>query len=144
MRWEDVPEMLRLSREMHEESVYRHLPFDESKVLDLVRACSDGKDYAGWVACDHGGLYGFFAGYITEYFFSRERMAKDIGLYVSPGRRGGLVGVRLVKAFLCWARACGVSEVALGVSALEDNSRTYQLYQRLGMEEMARVFKRRL
>lgn len=144
MQLSDVDAMLELARAMHEESVYRHLPFDDQKVAELVRACSMQDSWAGFVAVENGRLYGFFAGHITEYFFSRERMAKDIGLYVVPEKRGRMTAVRLIKIFIRWAAEKGVTEVALGVSALEDNSRTYALYQRLGLEPVAQLFKRRL
>ena len=71
-------------------------------------------------------------GFIAEYYFSRERFATDLYLYVAPDQRRGLmsgvVARRLFERYRDWTAARGVREVRVNVStgvALESSHRFF-------------------
>lgn len=131
---DDVPELIALGRVMHAEApALRHAPFDEQKVEDALQLAL----VRGLVLVhidQEGRIDGGFAGFVLERWFSREEVLSDLGLFVRPDRRGGLIAYRLVQALIEWCRIRGMKpeNVVLGISTGVSPEKTGDFFNRLG------------
>ena len=136
--------LLRLARMMHEESYYRDFTFVESRFDDVLEQCFHNSDWLALVL-EHGDeVIGFFCAVQTEYFFSNDRYACDLCLYILPKHRGGMGAPRMVKAFEAWCRIKGVKEMHLGVSTEVNAARTAEFYQAMGYHSPAMGFRKKV
>ncbi len=147
MRRTDVDRCVELGAMMHQEGVYRHLPYDVEHTKTIAEACAgDSGVYKCFVAEDDGIVFGMIAGYLTGVFFSpKYLLAHDMVLYVQPEFRGhGTVVVRLIKSFEKWAKASGAFRVLLGITVGINDEQAEGLYARLGYKLAGQVFKKEL
>lgn len=138
----DIPVMIELGAEMHEESAFRRLDYDRDICFDLgVRYLSDPENHFSYCAYEGEELVGMFMGYLTPYYFGKDLLASDILWYVKRDRRGSMMGIRLLKAFRSWAKERGAKEVCIGVSTAVDVDRTHKLLSCMGFEHVGGTFK---
>jgi len=138
----DIPQCVLLGAAMHKESRYAHLDFSVPKVVNMIETIITSDDWCGFVAEKDHNLIGFAAGYVMPHFFGDDLTSGDLAIYVSKVHRGGMLGVKLVKAYVAWCEAKGVKEPMLGVSAGITPERTGQLYERMGFTEKYCIYKK--
>lgn len=134
-RQDDLPQLMALSARLRDESVtMRDIVIDEAKLKAVYARAFDPADdrVCLFVYERNGELAGGMLGFIAEYYFSRERFATDLYLYVAPAHRRGLVsGIvarRLFDRYRDWTAERGVREVRVNVStgvALEGSHRFF-------------------
>ena len=140
----DIPEALELARQMHAESVYAELPFDDLKAITLGQEAIDHPEvYCSLVAEHAGEIVGMFLGFAAPHYFSHELSASDLLLYVPRTKRGGLAAAFLVKAYIKWARDLGVrdSQISVGITAGIADEKAASLYERLGFRSAGAIYK---
>lgn len=132
----DVPALLVMCASMHQESPrYRRMAFSEQKVSGLVEQLIAGRLPGGVLVAEAGGqLVGVLAFVVTEHFFTTDKIAADLGVYVKPEHRGTPAFARLVRAFEQAAGEQGVVEKTLGVSTGIHTEQTAGALERLGYE----------
>jgi len=141
----DVERLVELGARMHGEGAFAFLPFDREKVRQFATDCTGAAPKrCGLVAERDRRVIGMFAGYLTEYFFCREKIACDLVLYVEPESRGSSAAARLVVAFRAWARAHGAREICLATSNGVQADATGRFYQTLGLTKTGGIFKERI
>lgn len=134
---DDVEQLVMLGRWAHAESPrYRGIEFDVERAKDFAHAMLRNPWAAFIVADDAGVLVGAFGGIVVPHFFSDERYASDVFMYVVPERRGSYVAVRLLRRWEAILRNDGrVRESLLGISSEVASDRTRNLYKRLGYRD---------
>ena len=127
---DDLPRLVEMGEAMHAESRYRALRFDSDK----VRALLGNLMQTGFlmVAERDGRVIGGFAGMAAPHWFSGDKIASDLALFIEPESRGRLDVVRLINAFMEWARAQGVVAIDIGVNTGVHTNQTGRLYEKLG------------
>lgn len=127
-------QVLALAREMHDESVFhRHIPMDETKLIQQLEAASAMPDTAYFKLCVRGDeVIGVFLGVISTVYFSTERIAMDRAWFVPKNRRFSLAAVMLVADFEAWASALGVHFCMLEQATGVRMDATQSLYEHLG------------
>src|SRR5262245_44658988 len=130
---EDLPQLMALAKALRDESVTMSaIAIDETKLTNVYRAALDSTDdrFSMFVYDSGRGIEGGMLGCISDYYFSKERFAIDLFLYVKPALRrglmGGIIAKRLFERYRDWALAQGVREVRVCVStgvALESSHR---------------------
>lgn len=141
---EDIPRIVALGRLFHAESPeFRDISFDEKKLTETLVNCING---AGVVFLYEtaGTVRGGLAGVISEYWFSREKIALDLALFLEPEARVGLIALKLVLTFKSWARLMGATEVKMGITAGINVEGTAKLYASTGMDQCGFMFKERI
>lgn len=138
--YRDIPDILRLSAEMHLESRYRTLPYSSDKFAALLRRLIDSPDGMVAVAEKDGQIVGTIAAVITEHYFADAHISYELGLYVEKAHRGTLAGYRLAKEYIGWARSKGVDQIDMGITTGIDEERTGRMYERLGLKHVGIVF----
>ena len=141
----DLPALVALGRIMHAEAPsYAHTEYNEGKVSGvLCPAITAGGVFVHINAAQE--IDGGFAGVIVERWFSTDRIGTDIALFVRPDRRGGLVAVHLIDAFIEWCERQGIAarDVVIGVSTGVDADATGRLYERVGFERIGGIYRLR-
>ena len=117
MEPEDVIDCINAGREMHGESSYASTPFSERSLLSLAQQCLDNPDYVCFVGYEGSELIGMMVGVKTRYWFSDSASyAADLALYVRKDFRGSTCAIRLLQAFMRWAKASGCLDIRCGVT----------------------------
>jgi GNAT superfamily N-acetyltransferase len=143
---DDMPQIIALGRQMHKESSYNGLDFDDDTVMDLAdQWLSNPEIYFCRVAEDkQKEIFGMYVGLISSYYFGKDLVANDLLLFVVPDRRGSIAAVKLIKEFEQWAKDKGAAEVRPALSTGVKVEETKQLYEALGYEAVGFTFNKRL
>jgi L-amino acid N-acyltransferase YncA len=139
---EDIPAMIRIGEIMHAESRYSFMTYDGEKVAFTLKTLIG----TGFVRVhEHNGeIDGGMVGYMGEPWFSNERVASELALFIVPGKRGGMAAWYLLSEFVAWCDQQGAREITLAITTGVKVEETGKLYQRLGFEQVGGVFKRRI
>ena len=136
----DLPQLLRLSERLRDESLTMSgIPIDLAKLTKVYSRAFDPADerVAIFVYEIAGEIRGGMLGFIAEYFFSTERFATDLYLYVDPGiRRGlmsGMIARRLFEAYRGWAISEGAREIRICVSTGIALDASHRFFTAMGM-----------
>ncbi|MBT7542385.1 MAG: GNAT family N-acetyltransferase [Gammaproteobacteria bacterium] len=130
---DDLPSLIRLGREMHQEApTFNTLDFDEQTLVALFNSPGMVEYGACFIAEDKGETIGMFCGLVIPHFFGHSLMANDLCLFVTKSRRGGTAAYRLIKTFESWAIAKGAVSLRFGISTNVEPERTLKLYEKLG------------
>lgn len=133
---EDVGALVELARLNVEESRFKKLKFDETrvryKVSQMIKKLQSSNFFA--VACKaDGSLIGYQIGFIEEYFFCDETVAASVFLFVHPNERGGLAAPKLVLAFKAWAKQRGAAELYIGIAGDVSIEKSGRFLQKMGL-----------
>ena len=143
IRTADIPDMdaiCELASEMHEQSIYSDIKPDETKFRLFVAGIMGSKGGIVLLIVDEDDKpQGFLLGVLEELFFSRQRMATDLAVYVREGYRN--LAPRLFKTFITWAESKSrVVQVTLGISSgIGDPERTGKMYEKLGFTQIGSI-----
>ena len=143
---EDIPSLIKLGRQMHGESSYSHLDFDEDKVNDMGQVwLLNPEIYFCKVAENNDKeIFAMYVGLISSYYFGKDLVANDLLMFVAPDKRGGIAAVKLIKEFEDWAKANGAAEVRPASSTGVKTEETMKLYEALGYKTVGHTFNKRL
>ena len=141
----DIPVLLELGKEMHAESAFSYLPFDEKKVSGLLAALISSPDGCLLVYEEKNEVVGGLAAVSCPFFFCHEVFATDLAVFVRKSRRGGRAVIELTRGYSEWADGRpAVRETHLGVSTGLKTDSVAKLYQRLGFSPRGGTFSRRV
>lgn len=129
----DLPQLVELGRVMHAESPrLGKLTLDELKAKATLAGLMSSAGGLLLVAEHEGKIIGGIAAVITEHWYSHDKMAYDIALFVRPDKRGGILAARLINAYAAWAREHGAVITQMGISTGVNVDTTGQLLENLG------------
>ena len=143
MTAEDLPQVMRLAVAMLAESRFAaKYPIAEAKLQRMIQGLIDSADGAAWVADDGGEIVGGFLGVAIEQWFSHAWVAQDLAMFVSPDKRGSMIGVRFVRLFQEWANTRGCQDAEIGVNTGVAHDRTGDMLKACGMEPVGTLYSR--
>lgn len=141
----DFDKLWDLAQKMWRESpAYQGIEISEEKLRRLGERILKSQELCGFVAENGDGIQGFFAGFVSEYYFGNQNTASDLALFVDPGKRGGRAAILLIRAYEQWARSHGVEEISLGITTGVNQERTAQLYERLGYTKSGIICRKKI
>lgn len=111
---QDVPLLVRLGEQLHEESDYPQYPFNPEKVYTYLDELVKSNDGIVVVGEDEGCIVGVFVGCIGSHWFGDCTVSYDLALFVVPDRRGSILGARLIKEYIRIASSMGIDEILIG------------------------------
>lgn len=136
----DIPRIVELGRHLHAESdEYACISYDPDKVAETMTGLISQSGVIFLYERD-GEIVGGLAGTVTEFWFSREKIACDYSLFIEPAHRHGLIAVRLVLAFHAWSKIMGARQIKMGVTT--GITGADRLYQSLGMRHCGNLFSK--
>ena len=141
----DIPEVLSLGYQMHQESTYRQFDYDENKFGRLLyHYMSSPTQRFAYVSTRGHDVTGVFLGSIDAHYFGNDKIASDTLWYVTPKTRGSRAGIQLLRAYENWAKRQGASAIYVGISSGITPERTGNMMQKLGYDVAAGNFKLRV
>jgi len=144
IRLADIPDMdaiCELGRELLSQSVYANIKPDDEKFRLFVAGLMGLKNGSVLVVVDDEDKpQGFMLGMVEELFFSRQRMATDLAVYVREGYRH--LAPHMFKKFIKWAESkARMSQITLGISSgIGGEERTGKMYENLGLNRVGGIF----
>jgi hypothetical protein len=143
---DDFREILTLATWFQENSPYfAGIPLEPRKVFDLLATSllPDGAIFVNVTEKD-GKIIGMFAGSVTEYFFSKEKIATDIALVFYPDSRKDIYGAmkQMVSNFEDWAKANGSREICIANAAGLAGESLNKFLERQGYVPKGFIFKK--
>lgn len=140
----DVEYFVTLGKEMHRESAFNFLPFNEKKLRKVAMRNIKDKNSCAFLVFNDAECIGAHIGFLTPYFFCDALLAADIATYVRPQFRGGRAAIMLVKAFINWGKEKKASEVYIGVSAGINLESSDKFFKHLGCNHVGGNYKFRV
>lgn len=139
----DLPQMIALGSQMHQESIFRELDYQPAKLITLAERTLVDDYVQGWVYTVEDEVIGICAAWCNSHFFGDDLIAGDFFVYVTKEHRGkSMAGIKLIKAYLTWAADLGATSIGLGVSANINSKAVGKLYRRLGFEDSYMIYRR--
>ena len=135
---DDLADIARLGRIMHEESTFAPMDYDVDRVKETLGEMIDKKQFVVVAEDDNGDIVGGMAGMVTQSWFGNDSIANDLALFIAPTRRGGLLAARLIDAFVLWARMAGAKQIRPGV--ITGSAVAEGLYARFGFSRCGSTF----
>lgn len=138
----DIPRMVELGRAMHGESpVFRRLAFDAQRLAGTIGRAIDSDSGFAFVSEHDGMVVGGFLAMVTPHWFSSDLVACDLALFIDPEYRGGMAAVRLISAYVDWAKSRGAALIQIGVMTGVNVDKTEALLHRLGWHRSGLVME---
>jgi len=145
-KYQDIPRLVVLAREMHQKSKYAKYKEDIKAFKDACMESIRSGSHCLFVTETDGEVEGYIIGITAPlYLFTKAKYATDIGYYVTDKGHGGALA--LASAFDQWAREeQGVDEVWLAVTnAVNDEwERLGKAYARMGYTLSGGIYIKRL
>lgn len=141
----DIKHIAELAEELHANSAYSHIKPDEQKFKMTVAGLIANKLGQVYVVVDNDNVpQGFLLGLVEDYFFSRQRYATDIAVYIRE--KYARYTARLYKKFITWASTKPrVVDITFAHSSGKgDYERWKKLMYHLGLEKVGSVFMLRV
>lgn len=137
----DIPIMLDLGEAMHAESRYARFPWNRDKVAELIRALIASDDGLALVDEMGGMIVGGILAAIEDSFFGPARFACEFAVFAEPSARGGMVGARLLRAYVAWAREQGAALIQAGITTGVTEKSSARLYSVVGFYPVGTLFE---
>lgn len=123
---------------------YFGIDIDTEKVYNWIKVSElDPCRFTRVVIAD-GKIVGGIAGHISEYVFSKEKLAADQLIYLDPAYSNTRAVFALIDAFVGWAQEQGAREVMLSTSSGFKMDKFGKLVGRKGFKLSAQGYVRRL
>lgn len=126
----DIARIVEMAERMAKESNFSSLSFSPERVASMCKTLiSNG--FA--VVAEHDGeIIGGMLGDIHIPWFSGDSMGTDLGLYIEPQHRNGLLAAKLIKRFEDWCIGFGAKQIRPGISTGSPSAE--RLYKALGYQ----------
>lgn len=139
---DDLPALLQLSKEMHEETSFRALSFSAAKTATEIMSSILNPNMLFLVAEDREKIVGMVAAYLDKPYFSEDLVVYDHVWYVGKEGRGSMVGPRLLKHVAEWARLCRAKAVFVTLGSDVSQERVGKLVERLGYSRLGGYYRK--
>lgn len=128
---DDIPRIIELGITLHATTSYASQPYVHEKAAAHLRELIAGAGVV-FVADIGGEVVGAMAGGIVDQWFNHELVAYDYSIFVEPSHRHGITALRLVRAFVEWARLKGATRVEMGICTGVNVEGVGRLYEHAG------------
>ncbi len=133
---QDLPILIDMGRALHDESPHYagtgYAPEKLERLFHHLQGTLLAEPGAVFVAEDGEQVVGMAVCVAAERWFSNDRYATDLTIYVRPERRGSSAFPKLVRAIEAWGAEQGITELILGVSTEVHAEKTVRWYERHG------------
>lgn len=136
----DIPDLILLAREAHQESRFSYIPFSEEKVRRIaLRAFQDKKRHAVMIARKSSEPVGFVYCSVGEYHIGTDVLLTTIhNLNVLKNARANLssgkIAFGLLRGVETWSEALGSKETLLHISSGVDLARAHRFAKHAGFQ----------
>ena len=135
--YSDLETIVGMVEMMHRESDYATLTFDPELFRQYLTHLIPHAEAIAFVYEDGSNqVVGFMLAAVGTPYFSRDKVANQILLYVLPTSRGGRGGYRLIKAYKEEAIRMGAKHISISNSTDIDAGRVSDLFAHMGFRHV--------
>lgn len=137
--FDDIQQMMELGRMVYSESRFSHLEYNVDKIRNglqhLIHLHNMGSHLCLLAENTQGQIIGGFVGGLEEYFFTSDKSANSILIWVDPQYRGSSAALKFIDVFKQWAIKKGAKEINIVVSSGVRIGSTDRFVRRLGFTQ---------
>jgi GNAT superfamily N-acetyltransferase len=138
----DCRDLAKLGLELHLESQR----YGETTDFRMDRAMAFAREHLewphrAWVAIEAGEAVGMFLAHATRVPYGDTTIAVENVFFVKDGHRGTRAGIKLIRAYIDWAKEIGASYAMVGVTTGIHEARTEKLLEHLGFEDFGQCMR---
>jgi GNAT superfamily N-acetyltransferase len=138
----DVPLMVAMGRDMHKESAFAPIAWDNEKTIRFTDRAIANNNFCVFVAEVNTELVGMIIGAVQDYYFSQETELIDFLWYVKPKYRGTTAGVELINSYVEFGKLKGCSEVTMRIGTNVHPEKTGKLLEKLNFTSVGGMYVR--
>lgn len=133
----DIPALVELAREAHEESRFSYIPFSEEKVVKIAQVVlKQSQLNCVFLAEKNGVVVGFSYCSLGEYHIGKGVIVATLQSLcvlhsVRAGLNGGKVALGLIARNINWSRQRGAAELLVHVTSGVNISETHRFLSRI-------------
>lgn len=135
---DDLADICVLGRVMHDESTFAPMNYDVNRVKETISDLIDKSQFVVVAEGTNGELIGGMAGMVTQSWFGSDMVATDLAVFIKPDQRGGMVAIKMMRAFVQWAKLAGARQIRPSVHTGDE--RAEKLFERLGFARCGASF----
>lgn len=131
----DIDTLVGYWRQVHANTVFSHLAFDEVKLASVIRGLIEDRSGASCFLIaekKNRTACGVLVGQVDAYYFSNDPVAKIVFYWVHEEHRKGPAAVKLMLAFREWAENRRVKEIVIGVTSGQEIGSTDRMLKKMG------------
>ena len=141
---DDLPQLLELSREMHQAGVYADYPMDEARVMYILTRLIEVPEALSIGYEAKGEVVGALLGEVVQDLWIDVQVAVDHAFYVRAADRGSRAGIMLLRAFENWANKNGADVLRPVVYAGVDNKAADDVLRRMGYNAAGALYNKEI
>lgn len=129
----DIPKLVEIGRLFHSESEhFSKCSYSPIKVIAFLEGLLNNDEALLNVIEKDGEIIGGMAAVIFQEWYSVERLATDICVFILPEYRGSSMAAEMIEKYKEWAKGRGAVYSLLSVGSGINMERTQQFYEKLG------------
>ena len=140
LTFEDVPIMVAVGKQMHEESAFAPISWDNEKALRLGYWVIANNEACALIVEVDGERAGMILGAIQKYYFSQETQLLDFLWYVKPEYRSTQAAVKLINAYIEFGKSKGCREVNMQIATNVHPEKTGELLKNLNFTSVGGTY----
>ncbi|WP_262696462.1 GNAT family N-acetyltransferase [Kordiimonas aquimaris] len=140
----DIDDLMVQAELFHAESSYKNIPINQDKLRGFYKAQVILETSLILVAYQGKQLVGHFVAHIYDFYFSEERSAADLILYVTPEKRGSRAALTFIRQYHEWCTVNGVVDASLSISTDINPGKTSRFYSKLGFPLAGHLHKKKI
>lgn len=139
---EDMPDLIRMFKQFHRESPYKHISFDEKKTRETVTDIINGDKESSIIiiSCDETKITGAIIGLSVCPLFSLQKSAVEMVWWVHPDYRKSGHGNLLLSAYEDWAKRVGCKNVQMICLETEEKEMLEKFFAKNGYNKIETAF----
>jgi GNAT superfamily N-acetyltransferase len=143
---EDLEKLVVLAREIHSETRYSSIPFNEDSFTNLIGLTQQFPDqlFFTYHKDSEGSIISFFLGQLSPEYFSGNFVASDLGMFVKKELRGSTHFYRMLQEFQEWAKLHGAKKIILYHSTGIEPEKALEMFPRLGYTHYGYIFDKEI
>lgn len=138
--------LLIFGEKVYQETRFNAKPFNRESILEFLILVSNypNKFFVAYTLDKDEEITSLFLGQISTEYFTGDKIASDLGMFVRKDKRGTSLFYKLVSSFEKWAKAKEATKIILYHSTGIEPEKTKGLYARLGYIEYGSIFDKEI
>ena len=144
-KMEDFDQVNDLGRWMQKNSIYKNCDWSSDKIHSLLVNCVEKQNPVfGLVVEKDDEIVGFLMAFLTEYWFSKKKIANEQVVVFKEDHRDGIAKpiIEMLIEFEKWAKKHGAQEINMGIVSGIAGSGYSKLLTRYGLKEVGQIYKK--
>jgi GNAT superfamily N-acetyltransferase len=132
---DEIARMVVIADYMHGLTNFASVRFDQEKVYHQIEVMvADPSKWYCKAAVKDGVIIGGMLGFVSEAYYSQDKIAFEMTVMVLPEHRGSRSAWLLIKDFTAWAEQAGAKQIRVGVGTGPQGYGASRIYGKLGYE----------